>query len=91
MLIYDYGNSHQELYIPEKSVLTLYQPWAAERCEDPKIFNRDDRQICQGIHKAFSLVHRVDRISSSGLFQTRTKEQCEAASHTALRFLLFIK
>ena len=39
MLDYEFGNIRQTVYIPEKSIITLYQPWAAEQCQNPKEFN----------------------------------------------------
>lgn len=39
MLTYTYDNKTQKMLIPEKHILTFYQPWAAEGCENPRIFN----------------------------------------------------
>lgn len=39
LLTYSYGDKQQEILIPEKTIMTFYQPWAAELCEDPKVFN----------------------------------------------------
>lgn len=41
VMTYDYGSYHEERFIPPKSILTLFQPWAAERCQNPQVFNPD--------------------------------------------------
>ncbi len=39
MVTYNYEDIHQEVYIPEKAILTFFQPWAASRCDNANQFN----------------------------------------------------
>lgn len=39
IVTYQYGGQSQEIYIPEKTILTFYQPWAADNCNNPAVFN----------------------------------------------------
>lgn len=57
MVTYQYGDQTQEIYIPEKTILTFYQPWAGEDCEHPGRFNphRNDQielyPFGRGVHQ----------------------------------------